>query len=202
MPQAVDRRELGVVGSTGFLVSVGSIVTAAGVGLAFLRYFVTEPAWRGIEGAMAGAALGAVVAVPGILALLAQVDRPWLLMPAAILLFPLSILSFVLLPLLIAAALLLVSFGRRSTGRTTQGGRAALMTLTVIVLLTAAAVTLFVHEDPRSYTTATGGGSTSDVITMAESLISLSLSSAAIAAGWLLAPLDPLAPKFHDPPVT
>lgn len=178
------------------------MVTAAGVGLAFLRYFGTEPAWRGIEGAMAGAALGAVVAVPGILALLARVDRPWLLMPAATLLFPLSILSIVLLPLLIVAALLLVSFGRRSTGRTTQGGRAALMTLTVIVLLTAAAVTLFVHEDPRSYTTATGGGSTSDVITMAESLISLSLSSAAIAAGWLLAPLDPLAPKFHDPPVT
>ncbi len=153
---------------------------------------------------MAGAALGAVVAVPGILVLMARVDRPLLLLPAATLLFPLSFLSFagVLLPLLIAAALLFVSFGRRSTGRTTQGGRAALTAVVVIVLLMAAVVTLFVHEDPRSYTTATGGGSTSDVVTMAESLISLALSSAAIAAGWLLAPLEPLVLKFHDPSVT
>ena len=204
MEQLVDHRELGVVGSTGFVASVGWTVTAAGVGLAFLRFFATEPAWRGLEGAMAGAALGALVAVPGILTLLALADRPLLLLPAAMLMFPLSALSFagILLPLLIASAMLLVSFGRRSTGRTTQGGRAALTAVVVIVLLMAAVVTLFVHEDPRSYTTATGGGSTSDVVTMTESLISLSLSSAAIAAGWLLAPLEPLAPRFHDPSVT
>ena len=57
--------------------------------------------------------------------------------------------------------------------------------IVVVALLVAAAVSLFVHEDPRSYTTATGGGSTSDVITPVEALIGLVLVGAALTVGWL-----------------
>ena len=58
---------------------------------------------------------------------------------------------------------------------------------TVVVLLLTAVAALLVHPDPRSYTTPGGGGSTSDVITYAEALVSLALTGGAIAAGWYLA---------------
>lgn len=41
--------------------------------------------------------------------------------------------------------------------------------------------------DERAYTTATGGGSTSDVITAVEAAVSLALTAGAVAAGWRLA---------------
>ena len=65
-------------------------------------------------------------------------------------------------------------------------------------LLVAAVAALLVHDDPRTYTTPTGGGSTSDVVTITESLISLALAAAAVGSGWLLAP----ASTARVPPTT
>lgn len=164
--------------------------------VAFLGYFATSPGLRGFEAALASVALGAIVAVPGVLSLLAVADRPALMLPAAMLLFPLSFRSMagVLLPLMIAAAMLFVSFGRRSVGQMSSDGRVALTILTVMVLMVAAVAALLVHEDPRTYTTPTGGGSTSDVVTIIESLISLALAAAAVGSGWLLAPASTVSP--------
>lgn len=120
--------------------------------VAFLGYFATSPGLRGFEAALASVALGAIVAAPGVLSLLAVADRPALMLPAAMLLFPLSFLS--------------------------MAGSAALL----------------VHEDPRTYTTPTGGGSTSDAVTIIESLISLALAAAAVGSGWLLAPASTVSP--------
>ena len=93
----------------------------------------------------------------------------------------------VTLPLLIPAVMLTVAYGRRSSGHAPPRGTTAGTLAAVFVLLVAAVAVLFLHEDPRSYRTGTGGGSTSDVITYAESVPSLTLSVAAVAAGWFLA---------------
>src|SRR4051794_443880 len=81
---------LGVAGATGFIVGVGVVVVAAGLGLAALRFAGGTPAEQGLEGAIGALALGAVVAAPGVLAILAVRDRTVLLLPAAIILIPLS----------------------------------------------------------------------------------------------------------------
>lgn len=179
---------LGVAGTAAFVVAVGALVVAAGLALAGFRFVGGTPPEQGVEGAIGSLALGAVVVAPGVLAMLAVRDRPALLLPAAIALIPLSFLSFALvtLPLLIPAVMLLIGYGRRSGGYVALGKTAGTL-LAVLVLLAGAVVVLFIHEDPRSYTTSTGGGSTSDVITFAESLPSLALTACAVATGWALA---------------
>jgi hypothetical protein len=132
-----------------------------------------------------------------------------LLVPAAIVLTPLAMLSLtgVLLPLMIPAVLLWVAFGTRYDGLPCGVARGLLAVGIVLALLIAAVVALFVHQDQRSYGGAcvfeytrstasgsctvgpgsSGGGSTSDVITSAEALVSLGLVAAALLAGWFLA---------------
>jgi hypothetical protein len=185
-------------GSDAVVGAIGGIVVAAGIAVGLMRYFDPDggvAAQRAMEGPWGGIALGAVIAAPGVLVLLALHDRPGLLLPAGVILVPLSFLSFagVLLPLLVVAAVLFVAYGRRSVGSPPRW-RTALSTVAVVALLLAAAVSLFVHEDPRSYTTPTGGGSTSDVITPAETLIAVALAGAAIAVGWLSSRPCPRSP--------
>lgn len=188
--KTAEDRHLGLAGSTGFIATIGGLVIVSGAALAVVRFVGGTPTEQGLEGAMGALALGTVVAVPGMLALLGLADRPALLLPAATVLVPLSFLSFagVTLPLLIPAVMLFLAYGRRSSALSASPGRAALTTASVLALLVAAVVALFFHQDPRSYSTANGGGSTSDVITVIESLISLALATAAIAGGWLAAP--------------
>lgn len=180
---------LGLAGAAGFVVAIGAFVVAAGLALAALRFVGGTPPEQGVEGAVGSLALGAVVAAPGVLAMLAVRDRPALLLPAAIVLMPLSFLSFALvtLPLLIPAVMLLIGYSRRASGRPAAVGKTGGTLLAVFMLLTAAVVILFIHQNPRSYTTSTGGGSTSDVITFAESLPSIALTACAVASGWVLA---------------
>lgn len=181
--------DLGVAGSSGFVRAVGVLLVAAGLALALLRYLGGSPAERGVEGALGSLALGAPVAVTGVLALLALRDRPVLLLPAAIALVPLSFLSFagVTLPLLIPAVMLVLAYGRRSARRRPPRGTTIGSVVAIFALLFAAVVVLFLREDLRTYSTATGSGSISDTISLAESLPSLALSAAAVVAGWLLA---------------
>ncbi|MDQ6909823.1 MAG: hypothetical protein M3Z84_03410 [Actinomycetota bacterium] len=178
-----------MAGSSGFVATVGGFVIVAGAALGAVRYFGGMPPERGLEGAAGALALGFAVAVPGIAALLSLDHRSALLLPAGMLLVPLSFLSFALvtLPLLIPAVMLFVAFGRRSATEPVAPARAVLSTLSVVGLVILAVVMLFVHQDPRSYTTANGGGSTSDIITFGESVASLAFSLAALTSGWLLA---------------
>ncbi len=178
-----------MAGSSGFVRAVGVLLVAAGLALALLRYVGGSPAERGVEGALGSLALGAPVAVTGVLALLALRDRPVLLLPAAIALVPLSFLSFagVTLPLLIPAVMLVLAYGRRSARRRPPRGTTIGSVVAIFALLFAAVVVLFLREDLRTYSTATSSGSISDTISIAESLPSLALSAAAVVAGWLLA---------------
>ncbi len=131
----------------------------------------------------------------GALALLAIRERAVLLLPAAVVLVPMSFLSFslVTLPLLAPALMLSIGYRRRSHGESTWGARAALTLWLVVLLLIAAVAALLVHQDPREYSTPTGSGGTSDIITMVEALISLGLTSTSVAAGWLLSAPAPAA---------
>jgi hypothetical protein len=129
-----------------------------------------------------------VFAAPGVLALLAEPDRPALLLPAAFLLIPLSFVSFALvtLPLLIPSYLLFRTYVR--TAAPGHGWRTAATATVVLGLLVAATVSLFAHDDPREWTTDRAIYGTSDVITYAEAAVSLALTVTAIAAGRALAP--------------
>lgn len=170
-------------------VVVALLLVLAALGIAALRFFGGSPPeqrWYDLLGALA---LGAIVAAPGILALLAHYGRPALLLPAAVVLIPLSFLSFALvtLPLLIPAVMLFVDYAHRSRAHPIGWLRAMALAALVLGLLVAAALALLVHQDPREYTTATAGYGTSDVITAAEALVSLALVVAALAVGWVLA---------------
>jgi hypothetical protein len=164
-----------------WVVTVGALVVAFGAAMGLVRYLNGGSLQRGVEGAVASLAFAAVLAAPGIAALLARRGRPALLLPAAVILVPLSFLSFagVLLPLLVPAVLLFRAYRRDGGGI----GQAVCTTATVLALLLAAVMVLFASENPRSSATE----STSDVITYAEAAASLALVAGALAGGWVQA---------------
>lgn len=169
------------------VVVAGVLVLALGAALAVIRFVAGSPPERGVQGALGACALGAVVAAPGALALLARFDRPALLLPAGVLLMPLSGVSMAgaTLPLLIPAVMLLVAYGRRRPDAVVQPPLlVAISSAIVIMLVVAALLSLLVHQDPRSWSTPTGSGATSDVITTWEALVSLLLVGTALVLGW------------------
>ena len=170
-------------------IAVALLSISAGLGIAALRFFGGSPPEQRLYDALGALALGAIVAAPGVLALLARHERPALLLPAAVVLVPLSFLSFALvtLPLLIPAVMLFLDYARRSRAHPIGWLRATSLTILVVALLVEALVVLLAHQDPREFTTTTATYSTSDVITAAEALVSLALVGAALAVGWVLA---------------
>lgn len=177
----------GVGGGRRLVTAAGLFTLAAGAGLAVLRYHNGLPPEKGAEGAFGAAALGAIVAAPGVLAVAAARSRPVLLLPAGITLLPLSFLSFALvtLPLFMPATVFLVSYTRR-TRSPVPAARTVLTAAALVtgLLLTALAILLFGRHDPRAWRTPMGGGSVSDTVTYPESLTALVVTAAAVAAGW------------------
>lgn len=188
MPNAAD--DLGAAGSPRFIRAVAVLLILAGVGLAALRFIGASPAEDGLEGALGSVALGAPVVATGVLALLALRGRAVLLIPAALVLVPMSFLSFALvtLPLLIPAVMLFMGYQRRAATEPLSATRVVATLMVVTVFLIAAVAVLFVHEDPRHYATPTESGSTSDIITSVEALVSLALTTTGVIAGWTLSP--------------
>jgi hypothetical protein len=171
----------------GIIVIAGTEIGAVAA-LGVVRFVGGSPPARGIEGALAALALAAVLAAPGVLALLGRSGRPALLVVAGVALAPLSFLAFsgVTLPLLIPAMLLALAGARRLTADAPSCAPLWVTLWAVVAVLGAAVVALFAHHDPRSWATATSEGSTSDVITVAESLLSLWLVALALTLGWYL----------------
>ena len=134
------------------------------------------------------AALGALVAAPGVLALLGLRDRAALWLPAGLAAFPLAFFSFagLTLPLLPLAVIFVVAWVRHPGSRAAPVIHPGVVAPLVVILLFGAAVSLFVSDDPASWTTASGGGSTSDVITDREALLSLACTMLALVTGWTL----------------
>jgi hypothetical protein len=93
---------------------------------------------------------------------------------------------------LLVARAAVVTSARRSDARGDQPcAPVAVTTLVVLVLDVVAGLALFAHDDPRTYSTTTSSGGTSDVITVAESPLCLRLLSLAAVAAWYMA--TPLA---------
>jgi hypothetical protein len=163
----------------------GAAAILLGVMLAVVASAGASPA----EPVLGFVALGTVVAAPGVLALLGLQDRAGLWLPAGLAALPLAFLSFagLALPLVPVALVLVVAWTRHPGAHTGSVAHPGVVTPLLVVLLVGAAVVLFVSEDPASWTTATGGGSTSDVITDREALLSLACTTLALVAGWTLA---------------
>jgi hypothetical protein len=177
-----------------YLLVIAGLVFAIATALGVVRQAGAGPVERGAEGVLASAALAALLATPGVLVLLARADRPSLLVTAGTVLVPCGMISLTgaTLPLLVPAVVLLVTGARRSDAR---GDRpctpVAVTTLVVLALVVAAGLALIAHDDPRTYSTPTSSGGTSDVVTLAESLLCLGLLSLAAVAAWYMA--SPLA---------
>ena len=137
------------------IVAVAMLVLAASV-LGTLRYVGADRFSTGTERVLQAIAFAAITAAPAALAAMSPRRRAILLVPAAMILTPLAMLSLtgVLLPLLIPAVLLWVALVTRWDGLPCGLVRAGLAIVLVLGLLVLAGVVLFVHQDPRSY----GGG--------------------------------------------
>jgi hypothetical protein len=177
----------------------GGAVLGAALALGAVSLAGSGPAQTGPERGAAALAFAAVVGAPGLLALSGD-RRPGRVLAAGIGLVPVALASSagVTLPLLVPAIVLAV-LAWRDRPPTIRAGAAALI---AVVGLSAAIAALIVHEDPRSWTTFAGrttiadgyetrggglpsgarGGSSSDVITLAESTGSLALVALTLAA--------------------
>jgi len=163
---------------------IGWGLVAVGAGLSVVPWYGTEPPLRTAESALASVAFGALVAGPGVLALVGvRTGRPGMLLPAAIALVPLSFLSFALvtLPLLVPSVLLF-----RLSVRTTPDGRWTRALAAGLVgagqLLVALGCFVALRTD-RSYTLAdgSGGGSTTGWVPWTTSALVLTLVATTIA---------------------
>ncbi|MGH9280331.1 MAG: hypothetical protein ACRD12_19805 [Acidimicrobiales bacterium] len=161
---------------------LGGLLVAAACAIGVVRFLGRSPAESLPEAVLASVALAGILAVPGVLAVLADAGRPALLLPVGVVLLPLSLLSFsgILLPLLIPAVLVLVAYARRRATAPPPLVPPFFTTIVVLTATVAAVVVLLAHPDPRSYRTATGGGGTSDVITAVESLAALVVAGSAV----------------------
>lgn len=180
-----------------------------------MGYSSVEPRWRRIVGVCGGGVvangavfgaiavagreevdpvlglvtLGAVIATPGVLALMGLRDRPDLWLAAAIAALPLAFLSFagVAFPLAPVAVVLWYAWAKHGV---LDWARplvpAGVLVPLLVILQLGAAVALFLSDDPASWTTADGGGSTSDVITNGEAGLSLGAIAAVLVAAWVL----------------
>lgn len=155
-----------------------------GVALAAVAATGADP----VDPLLGFAALGALVAAPGLLALLGLRDRAGLWLPAGLAAFPLAFLSFagLTLPLLPLGLVIVVAWVRHPGSHAGSRAHPGVVTPLVVSLLLGAAAVPFISDDPASWTTATGGGSTSDVITNGEALASLACTALALMAGWTL----------------
>jgi hypothetical protein len=169
------------------------VLTLMAIGIGALRYVATadETYLTEAERVAGSLAFQAVVLAPALLALASARRRAILLLPGAIVLLPVSMLSFtgVLLPVVIPAILLMVALATRWDGLPCGIVRGSSAVTVVVWLLGAAVAALIVHSDPRDHTSPDGrsSASTTDVITLAEASISIGLVALAIGVGWLLA---------------
>jgi hypothetical protein len=174
----------GAAGSQQGVVVAGVTAVLLGVALGVVAGASASPA----DPVLGFAALGALVAAPGVLVLLGLRDRAALWLPAGLTAFPLAFLSFagLTLPLLPLAVIFVVAWIRHPGSHVASVVHPAAVAPLVVILLLGAAVALFISDDPASWTTATGGGSTSDVITNREALLSLACTMLALVTGWTL----------------
>ncbi len=162
---------------------VGWVVVAAGMAGVALRTVNGAPGARADPRALlATLAVGAVIAAPGVMALLARHDRPVLVLPAAVILVPAAFLSFagVLLPLLIPAYLLFRTYARH---RRQERLLDAIVAVALLALWFTSIVMLFSDTSMVEYRSTNATHST-ELPTYVASTGSLVALSAGLALAW------------------
>lgn len=168
---------------------IGWCIVLGGAGLGTLPWIGTEEPLRTPEAALASAVLGALIAAPGLMTLLGvRTGRAGMLLPAAIVLVPLSFISFALvtLPLLIPAVLLFRLAARSVASdrwpRTLLAGAAG------TIQLVAALACYFALRVERSWTTdGLGGGGTTGWVPWSTSSLVSALIATAILTTYVIA---------------
>ena len=165
---------------------VAVAVMLAAVGLGVFRYFAGDPNTPSyIFGCVAFAApffAGGLLAVVG--------DRrghPLFVVAAGVGLYPISLVSIVMWPLLIPAALLIWQGGRRIDDPTAAE---ALVSVAIVAGLCGTFAMLVFHKDPATWQAPDGSSGSSDIITSTESLITLSILAAVFVAAFLVPARD------------
>ncbi len=149
-------------------------VVLGGVALVFFKYYAGSPGDP--EGWFAALGFAAPFIGAGLLALVGTLrGHPALVLAAGVALIPMSILSIVLMPLLIPAVLLMVHAVQARFDPQDLAVPAILACGLVIVL----AVLVF-HQDPVTWSTPYGGGSSSNIVTTSEAAIAISATVAAV----------------------
>jgi hypothetical protein len=182
----IDGRD---VGDGRLVVGVAIVLTLALMG-GLVRTAGTSGPERSVAGDWGTLALVLVIVAPAVLALIGMQQRPWLLVAAGLLLLPMCFLSFSFLffPLVVPAVLFLSDAIVRPRRDPHPLGQ-CLGAILSAVFVVAAVLSLFAHQDPVSWSTATQSGSISDVITVQEALTSIGFLVAAIAVA-ALTPAD------------
>lgn len=159
------------------------IVIVGGVGLALVHNYAGNDGDP--EGWLAASAFAAPFVMAGVLALFGVWrGRSGVVAAAGIALVPISIVSVVMWPILVPAAVLIVLGLAAGADRSARENVAFAL---VVVGLPIAFALLLVHNDPVSWVTPDGGGgSSSDVITNVEALGSLSITAMVSAAAPLV----------------
>ena len=182
----IRRSELG---HRGAVVGIAIVLAMAVIG-GLIHYFGTYAPERTAAGDWGSLAFPLILATPAVLALLGLQHRPWFLATTGLLLLPMCFLSFSFLffPLVVPAILFLTDAitRPRSEPRPRAQCPAAFLSAGFVI---AAILSLWAHQDPVTWHTATQSGGVSDVITMQEALTSIGFLVAAIAVA-ALAPRD------------
>ncbi len=131
--------------------ALGGVVIAAGAVLTLVRLLGEDPIARNPESFMGCLALGALIATPGALCLLAnRTGRSTLLLPSGLVLALLSTVSPATLPLLAAAVALLLRWARCGPSRSPL--RALAANLVVVVGCLGATALFLVRTTTRTFT--------------------------------------------------
>ena len=163
-----------------------------GFAFALIRLAGDQPGF--LEEVLGAAAFGAPYTTLGLLAILgSRSDRPALMAFSSMLLLPMSMLSVVMFPLLLPAGFLFARaliglFGRRQQH---LGWPEPFLSLVLPTMLVLAFGYLLVHEDPRNWETANSHHGTSDIVTFAESGLSLGTAAVVVAVSVVWIVRDP-----------
>ena len=157
---------------------------AAGIALTIVRAANGDGYDRAVLPAIG---FGVIVALPGLISLIARLRRPGLYLASGLAYLPLGFMSIVTIPLLFVSAMAFVAYGRHADEEAPAVW--APLTAVILFILTIASFVVMLFnggDDPRCSSTATSTSCTSDVITNSEAMAGLAVAALTLAAAWLL----------------
>ena len=164
-------------------IAIGSslAIVLGGVVAAFVHFFAGVPGDP--EGVFAALGFGAPFIGLGLLGLLGSLrGNDELVIVAGIVVIPMSLITFILIPLVIPAVGLIQVVGQCNNLSQRRFGISALLVLPLAITL---GILIF-HQDPATWSSPQGGGSSSNIVTTAEASLTIATASIVVflAATW------------------